>query len=58
MLKSTRFSVTHPMTAILGVFMLHEAWKASQAVSVIRAVSFCSCMELERASGRRSWQRS
>jgi len=35
MLKSTRFNVTYLMIAILGVFMLHEAWTASRAISVI-----------------------
>ena len=35
MLKSTRFNVAYLMIAILGVFMLHEAWTASKAVSAI-----------------------
>jgi cell division protease FtsH len=35
MLKSKRFNLTYLMIAILGVFMLHEAWTASKAVSVI-----------------------
>lgn len=35
MLKSTRFNLTYLMIAILSVFLLHEAWTASKAVSVI-----------------------
>ncbi|MEZ4363801.1 MAG: hypothetical protein R3B48_26720 [Kofleriaceae bacterium] len=35
MLKSTRFNLTYLTLAILGVFMLHEAWTTSKGVSVI-----------------------
>jgi cell division protease FtsH len=35
MLDSRRFTLTYLLIAILGVFILHEAWTARRSVSVI-----------------------
>src|SRR5512143_2750968 len=35
MLKSTRFNVTDFLITALGVFLLHDAWVASQSVAPI-----------------------